>query len=42
MLAEDLDTWPNIIGTERGESELRIVKDWNMDKDREEREISDN
>ena len=32
MPVEDLGTWPDIVGTGEGGSELGRVKDWNMDK----------
>jgi len=42
MPVGDSGTWPNIVGTGKRGSELGMAEDWNMDKDREEREISNN
>ena len=35
MLARDLGTWPNIVGTGKEGSESGMVEDWSMDKRRE-------
>jgi len=42
MLVVDLGIWPGIIGIGGEESELGMVKDWNMSKNEREREIMNN
>jgi len=42
MLAADLGIWPDIVGIGEEESELERVEDWNIDRNRGEREIMDN
>jgi len=39
MLTADLGTWPNIVGIEEKESELEMVRNWNIGRNGREREI---
>jgi len=42
MLVEDSGTWLDIVGIREEESELGMARDWNADRNGEEREIIDN
>ena len=42
MLVGDSGTWPNIVGTGGGESELGMAENWNIGKGGKERKILNN
>ena len=42
MLVEDLGIWPNIVGIGEKGLKLGMVEDWNISRDRKEREILNN